>query len=287
MKKHLLFFACAILLSQVNFAQTELIQNGDFSLPDDQVKYKFMTDVVDNWRSEDLIEDHNGREYTDVAGDGVLNPIGYCNNSASSVYQIVGEVPSAASSYAISFSASIAWDASAGDEVTFTIKLSAFSGDDPVKRVIIDSANFVLTDPQKTWNPYEGNIAIPANSAFAGQNLVVEYDVTQSVVNPADNNIWVNVDDISVIQTIRTSADIKHYDALKMFPVPAKDQLNLFSQNSIEKVSLFDVTGREIRNCKVLGNSAQINIAGIHSGLYFVNIKFIDGTSQSRKINIE
>src|SRR4030042_1054119 len=63
---------------------------------------------------------------------------------------------------------------------------------------------------------FTGELAVPAGTADPGDSLVFEFDVTGSKKNPADNNIWVQYDDISLssVQGIEVLAGGNMEDSL-------------------------------------------------------------------------
>lgn len=278
MKNYLLIVAAFILMGHLAYGQSELILNGNFTLPEDGIKY---TDInnVDNWSSDDVTDDHNGREFLDG------EPVCYMNNVAGSVYQVVGIVPSAETVLSISLSGTLVWDNSAGDQVTITVKASAFSGDNPVARVKIDSINFIVSDPQNEWSSFTGSITIPAGSAFAGQNLVMEFDVTEHTANPADDNIWVRIDNVSVMGTLGSSGVNIHSTAnFEVFPNPTRDLFHLNSSEKIEMITMTDLTGRVIFKEYPRSTSFNLNASQLNGGYYFIEVSFLNGNSVIKKV---
>ncbi|MFA9388688.1 MAG: T9SS type A sorting domain-containing protein [Prolixibacteraceae bacterium] len=278
MKKTLLFIAAIAVMGQLSFAQTELIQNGDFSLPDDAVKYTVLTEV-EGWTSDDETDNNNGREYRDD------NPVAYMHNIAGSMYQVTGEVvPASGATYDISLLGLVSWNGSAGDEVTLTVKISAFAGDDPMSREIIDSINFILTDPQGEWNEFEDVLEIEAGSPYAGQNLVIEVVVTASLVNPTDDNIWVNIDDVSVYQTVQTSVEVVAANQLNVFPVPATNSLQITSAAKIVNINLVDISGRIVSSSIHFNNKVNLDITDLKKGFYLLNATLENGDKVVKRI---
>src|SRR5262249_6877672 len=66
----------------------EIIKNGDFTLPDDNVKYLTLNSVPE-WHTDDPSQDLTGREYDAWKNSGCA----YINDWAN-FYQVVGDVPS-------------------------------------------------------------------------------------------------------------------------------------------------------------------------------------------------
>jgi hypothetical protein len=84
MKKRLLLIVSAWIIGTMGFGQ-ELIQNGDFELPDDGRKYN-LVDSIPNWFTDDTAA-NNGRDFLEE------NAIGWHWDGGKSIYQVVGTVP--------------------------------------------------------------------------------------------------------------------------------------------------------------------------------------------------
>lgn len=183
----------------------ELIQNGDFELPADAG----VTDVnaIENWKTDETNTGVIGR------GSDDRNPTKYIwtYSTSRSFYQLVGTVPSSASDYAISFDGNYDWtDWGNGYEATIGVIFSVYSGEDLTTRVPIDTVKIGtggFPGWGNNWSKKTAEFSIPAGSPYAGQNLVIEFDmlpyIDQSTGEIWDDTVWYNFDNISVIQTLK------------------------------------------------------------------------------------
>lgn len=57
---------------------------------------------------------------------------------------------------------------------------------------------------------------------------------------------------------------------IKIYPNPANDKLHIESEQLPEKIQIFDLNGKVIKN---LGNTKDISVADIPQGIYFIRIK--------------
>lgn len=57
---------------------------------------------------------------------------------------------------------------------------------------------------------------------------------------------------------------------VKVFPIPAIDEVNLLSDYRIGNISISDITGRSIYRNSINSNSTIINIAYLNPGIYFI-----------------
>ena len=186
-------FKCAV--------PTELIMNGNFELPADPSVVTI--NQVTNWKTDETDATIIGR------GTDPRNPTQYAwmRSSAKTFYQVVGKVPSAASNYAIKFDGNYDWtDWGNGYNTNLCVKFSSFSGDDPTKRKTIDSV-IIQTGGfpgyGNNWGSKTGAFSLPAGSAKAGENLVIEFAVLPYNFGEYDDGVWYDFDNVSVIQTLK------------------------------------------------------------------------------------
>ena len=157
-------------------AATELILNGDFSLPADENVVRINS--IENWKTDEPgPEGLRGLDPDNASPNFVV----WMNDKSKSIYQTVGKVPYTAD-YQISFDANFKW-VDAGVEIIPEIGaiFSAYSGNDPTTRIGIDTLKLIIpTDwyvPVNEWIHMTESYTLPAGSAFTGQNLVIELKV--------------------------------------------------------------------------------------------------------------
>jgi hypothetical protein len=69
-----------------------------------------------------------------------------------------------------------------------------------------------------------------------------------------------------------------------VYPNPAKEKLMIRTEKTIQEISIFNLLGQQIKTVQVNFKSGEINISELKKGMYFLNIKLIDGASVSTKI---
>lgn len=188
-------------------APVELIVNGDFELPADP-GIELVNDVP-GWSTDEPANTGVIGRGTDCCGRNDTRFI-WTYNTAKSFYQAVGEVPSLASDYAISFDGNYDWTDWGSYNAEIAVIFSAYSGDDPSSRVILGTLKIATGDFPgwgDNWTRKAGAFSLPADSPYAGQKLVIEFDVLPYVElgtgEVMDNTVWYNFDNISVIQTLK------------------------------------------------------------------------------------
>ena len=67
-----------------------------------------------------------------------------------------------------------------------------------------------------------------------------------------------------------------------LYPNPAREQVS-FTLESDAQVSIFDMTGRKLSETECKAGQAQLDVNELVNGVYFVNFRFVDGTSAVSK----
>lgn len=115
-----------------------------------------------------------------------------------------------------------------------------------------------------TYGPFES-----ANGLVPGE---IDFVASGETTAGFDNLL------ISAKSTLATSEVSK--TKITVYPNPATDVLNITSNKKIDNVSIFDATGKAVKTVK----SNTVNVQDLTVGTYVVNIKFEDGTTESKKI---
>ena len=69
---------------------------------------------------------------------------------------------------------------------------------------------------------------------------------------------------------------------VSLYPNPAREQVS-FNLESDAQVSVFDVMGRKVSEMNVAAGSAQLNVSQLENGVYFVNVRYANGTTAVSK----
>jgi hypothetical protein len=83
-----------------------------------------------------------------------------------------------------------------------------------------------------------------------------------------------------------TSVPLVEASALKLYPNPARTVLNIVSGDMIRELRMIDMLGQVVYAADVVGESHQINVAGIRNGIYFVQILTSQGIT-TQKVQIQ
>jgi len=113
---------------------------------------------------------------------------------------------------------------------------------------------------------------------YTGEHFYIAY-VYESTDEEAAS--W-EVDDVKVIAYNPLSVAENSNTQLVVSPNPAHEQIS-FVLESDAQVSVFDMMGRKVNETECKAGQAQINVNELESGVYFVNIRFANGSTAVSK----
>ena len=113
---------------------------------------------------------------------------------------------------------------------------------------------------------------------YTGEHFYIAYVYTSDDDAAA---AW-EVDDVKVIAREPLSVIEKANTQLVVSPNPTRDQVS-FTLESDAQVSLFDVMGRKVSEMHVDAGEAQLNVSEFESGVYFVNVRYANGSTTVSK----
>ena len=90
------------------------------------------------------------------------------------------------------------------------------------------------------------------------------------------------IDYVSVTGTWITFVNENSAMAIDFYPNPASNQVS-FTLESDAQVSIFDVMGRKVNEMNAAAGNAQLNVSELESGVYFVNVRYADGSTAVSK----
>ncbi len=87
------------------------------------------------------------------------------------------------------------------------------------------------------------------------------------------------IDDVSVIDCTDQGVDEVGEDGFKLFPNPAKNEINFSTNYKVLSTKIYNVIGEVVNN--TINTQTKIDISNIPSGLYFIEIE-TDGSASSQ-----
>ncbi|HEX2394804.1 MAG TPA: T9SS type A sorting domain-containing protein [Bacteroidales bacterium] len=278
MKKSLLFLLCLGLTASLSFGQ-ELIQNGDFELPDDGRKYNSV-DSIPSWHQDDPTNQCAGRDFWEENG------VGWHWDDAPGIYQVIGTVPSVTTNYDISFDATCMYTYWGSNYVTDVyVIFSSFAGIDTIGRVPIDTLTFdvsALSDDWFVWETIDSVFTIEEGSPVAGENLVFEIEIyNSSLFGYGESWTYLYYDDVSVFASTPTS--VKEVDDNGINVIAAPGMLRITAQKNIDNARVFDLAGKLVIDAKPNSSDVSMNVDRLNRGVYIVKVN-ANGKTLTRKV---
>jgi hypothetical protein len=79
--------------------------------------------------------------------------------------------------------------------------------------------------------------------------------------------------------------DVIEETAIAVYPNPANNFVNIESQSRIERIGIYDLTGKAVYNTPVDQNKLKVNIDFLESGIYLIKLETENGT-RVEKLNV-
>jgi len=86
--------------------------------------------------------------------------------------------------------------------------------------------------------------------------------------NPA---IITNTVNTEIVEPL--SVDDFNFNDVKLFPNPAKDKLEVTSNQIIDKLTIVDINGRELNSIKITTTDYSLDVSDLSNGVYFLEIQ--------------
>jgi hypothetical protein len=101
--------------------------------------------------------------------------------------------------------------------------------------------------------------------------VTVEWNVGESVVATLQSTEGISITS-GQLQPMVATSDIDEVKPARvlLFPVPAREQLNITSEEMIEQVRIFDHTGRLVWEDTFYQKQIQLNISDLAAGIYHI-----------------
>ena len=133
----------------------------------------------------------------------------------------------------------------------------------------IENANVNITGYAERNTDASGNTDFVYKS-----NSSINYTVTANGYQSVSGNLSISYDDINENVILQSSSNIKSNKAvdISIYPNPAKDYITIQS-NDLFKISVFDITGKKVKEVNMRDNNTTINISNLKSGIYTVKLQ--------------
>lgn len=270
MKTKLLLTTILITLATTFSFSQNLLQNASFEDPGTG-KYRgdclddgCFNDYVTFWHAPDNVTD-SGVATDDQAIDGAYSLS--CYNLDGTIYQATGDI-TGSTDYVLTYWARLKWseDTEGNDQHYFVTYFYTF--DDESNMEIFDSLAILSELPG--YNQYEHEVSIPTSEK--GRKLAIGFDVKTIGTNGVDpKNCWVRFDAVELLGTSETTGIQDELSkSVSVYPNPTNGMLKINSDSRIDKVELFDLSGKQIYSQT---GGDNLDLSGYQKGLYSIRIQ--------------
>jgi len=167
----------------------------------------------------------------------------------------------------------------AGDATTFQNKYGIIPFDTFIRDLSNKSQNLVLSDAfGNLIDEVEYSDKAPWPETADGDGFYLQLIDVNSDNSLASN--WV----ASSNEVLSTNEFDNNEVNFIIYPNPAEEKLMINSEQTIQKIAIFNLLGQQIKTFQVNFKSGEINISELSKGIYFLNLKFKNGNSISTKI---
>lgn len=146
-----------------------------------------------------------------------------------------------------------------------------------------------------TWDaPEHGNPS--GYNVFVNGVLVAENTTDQTYSFPAENDLFYVVEVQAVYSEEITSVRVatgksntwsvseSEANSFRMYPNPANNQVYVQADSEIQTLSIYNTLGALVEVVNVNRESTTLNLEKYNSGIYFLNIKQIDGNNATQRL---
>lgn len=90
------------------------------------------------------------------------------------------------------------------------------------------------------------------------------------------------IDYVKLTGKALVSVNENQVSMISLYPNPAREQVSFMLDNDAQ-VSVFDMTGRKVSEMNAAAGNVQLSVNELESGVYFVNFRYVDGTTAISK----
>jgi hypothetical protein len=90
------------------------------------------------------------------------------------------------------------------------------------------------------------------------------------------------IDYVKLIGKGTTSVNENNIQSVSLYPNPAREQVSFNLENDAQ-VSVFDMMGRKVIEMNAVAGEAQLNVSQLENGVYFINVRYANGTTAVSK----
>lgn len=128
------------------------------------------------------------------------------------------------------------------------------------------------------WNPL--SVPITYYSTEVPDSAYIQFEASIDFADPVVGS-FLKVDDLAFAGMVGMQEQTAALE-LRIFPSPATDRLNVVADQRIAEVKVLDITGRTVLSRVTDGREVVLEVGGLNTGRYLVQLRMKDGTSMVR-----
>ncbi len=290
MKKIIVLLGLVVIFHSISFSQ--ILPNAGFENWTGFGLYE----MPDSWKTTDSISTGQGlqhsasKELTDIHGGSFalkLNPFTYfsfaipgaASNGAinASTYQVIGGSPDTVRHATLD-----GWykfSPTGGDSVIVSIAMYKWNG---TSRDLVGAGEFKDTTSTTAYTSFSVNINY-YSPAVPDSMLIILYAGSR-VLATSHIGTTLLIDDLSFSGVVGTHEIYNIVNAIRVFPIPAINELNVqvdLKHNIHSSFEILDVSGKRILVHDMKSTDEKIDISGLTNGNYFYHLLDELGTKLS------
>lgn len=149
---------------------------------------------------------------------------------------------------------------------------------------VSDPSDFEWEDITDAFDYSTGNYEWVESGALDVSDIVGNHSFYIAFIYTSSDEAaasW-EIDYVKVTGQHLTAVNENAATTVGVYPNPASAQVS-FTLDSDAQVSVFDMTGRMVREMNATAGEAQLNVSELENGVYFVNFRYANGTTAVSK----
>jgi hypothetical protein len=149
---------------------------------------------------------------------------------------------------------------------------------------ISDPSDFEWEDITDAFDYSTGNYEWVESGAYDVADIINNHSFYIAFIYSSSDEAassW-EIDYVKVTGKHMTAVNEKEAMTVNLYPNPAREQVSFMLDDNAQ-VSIFDMTGRKVNEMNLAAGQAQLNVSELESGVYFVNVRFANGTTADSK----
>lgn len=122
-------------------------------------------------------------------------------------------------------------------------------------------------------------------SAEKRDKLVIFFDITGAASDPlTDDTFEIKTFEFNALASLSVKDIDQMIQDVRLYPNPASEIVNISSAETIDRVSVYDLTGRVIKQSNPNKSSFRLNISDLNKGVYLIKLNAGDKESTTKLI---